>query len=121
MKKLWTGIKSTVKIKQTSIVQILQLYQNGEFIKDQKSIANVFYNFFGNIGKNIDNDIPYCGTSPKHFLKNHVSNSVYLEPVTDNEITSIIESLNLENLQVHIVYLLSYLRLSKCPFQGCLP
>ena len=43
MKKLWTGIKSTVKIKQTSIVQILQLYQNGEFIKDQKSIANVFY------------------------------------------------------------------------------
>ena len=39
MKKLWTGIKSFVKVKQKSIVQISQLYQNGEFIKDPKAIA----------------------------------------------------------------------------------
>ena len=65
MKKLWTGIKSILKIKQKSIVQISQLYQNSEFIKDPKSIANVFNKFFVNVGKNIDNDIPYCGTSPK--------------------------------------------------------
>ena len=45
MKKLWTGIKSIEKIKQKSIVQISQLYQNGEFMKDPKSIANVFNNF----------------------------------------------------------------------------
>ena len=47
-----------------------------------------------NVGKSIDNGIPYCGTSPKRFLKNRVCNSVYLEPVTDNEIISIIESSN---------------------------
>ena len=82
MKKLWTGIKSTVKVKQKSIVQISQLYHNGEFIKDPKSIANVFNNFFVNVGKNIDNRIPYCGTSPKRFLKNRICNSVYLEQVT---------------------------------------
>ena len=46
MRKLWTGIKSIVKVKQKSIVQISQLYQNGEFIKDPKSVANVFDNFF---------------------------------------------------------------------------
>ena len=94
MKKLWTGIKSLVKIKQKSIVQISHLYQNGEFTKDLKSIANVFNNFFVKIGKHIDNDIPYCGTSPKRFLKNCVCISLYLEPVTDSEIISIIESLN---------------------------
>ena len=63
-------------------------------MKDPKSIANVFNNFFVNVGKNIDNHIPYCGTSPKRLLKNRVCNSVYLEPVTDNEIMSIIESMN---------------------------
>ena len=50
-RKLWTGIKSIVKIKQKSIVQISQLYRNGEFIKDPKSVANVFNNFFVNVGK----------------------------------------------------------------------
>ena len=35
-----------------------------------------------------------CGTSPKRFLKNCVCNSVYHEPVTDNAIMSIIESMN---------------------------
>ena len=47
-----------------------------------------------NVGNNIDNHIPYCGTSPKRFLKNRFCNSVYLEQVTDNEIMSIIESMN---------------------------
>ena len=61
---------------------------------NSKSIANVFNEFFVNVGKNIDNDIPYCGTSPERFLKNRVCNLVYLEPVTDNEIMSIIESMN---------------------------
>ena len=93
MKKLWTGIKSIAKVKQKSIVQISLLYQNGEFIKDPKSIA-VFDNFFVNVGENIDKHIPYCGTSPKCFLKNRVCNSVFLEPVTDYEIMSIIESMN---------------------------
>ena len=45
MKKRWTGIKSIVKVKQKSIVQFSQLYQNGESIKDPKSIANVFNTF----------------------------------------------------------------------------
>ena len=94
MKRLWTGIKSIVKVKQKSIVQISQLYHNGEFIKDPKSIANVFNNFFVNVGQNIGKHILYCGTSPKCYLKNCVCNSVYLEPVTDNEIMSIIESMN---------------------------
>ena len=47
-----------------------------------------------NVGKNIDKHIPYCGTSPKRFLKNRVCNSVFFEPVTDNEVMSIIESMN---------------------------
>ena len=38
--------------------------------------------------------VPYCGTSPKRSLKNRFCNSVYLEPVTDNEIMSIIKLMN---------------------------
>ena len=51
MKKLWRDIKSIVNIKQKSIVLISQLYQNGEYIKDPKSIANVFSNFLWTLRK----------------------------------------------------------------------
>ena len=77
-----------------------------------------------NGGKNIDNGISYGETSPKRFLKNRVCNSVYLEPVTDNEIIFIIESLNpRKSVGPYSIYTIpvSYIRLSKYAFQGCLP
>ena len=51
------------------------------FIKDPKLIADSFNKFFVNGRKKIDNATPYCGTSPKHFSKNHVCCSVYPELV----------------------------------------
>ena len=56
--------------------------------------ANTFNNFFVNVGKNIDEKIPFSGASPERFLKNRVNDSIFISPVVSEEIMSIISSLN---------------------------
>ena len=70
MKKLWTGIRSIVNIKHKAIVQVSPIYENNSLIKDPRMIANTFNNFFVNVGKNIDEKIPFSGAFPEKFFRN---------------------------------------------------
>ena len=57
-------------------------------------IANQFNDYFCSIGSNLADSI-ICTTrkQPKSFLEKKVSNSIYLEPPTNNEILNQITSL----------------------------
>ena len=62
--------------------------------QDPNVIANQFNDYFCSIGSNLADSI-ICTTrkQPKHFLEKKVSDSIYLEPPTNNEILNQIISL----------------------------
>ena len=96
MKMLWSGIKSIVNMKaKNELSQISHLLNNGKRIDDPVKMANIFHHYFVNAGSNIDKSIPRTKKSPTDYLKNRNSNSLFLTPVTEQEIVIIIQSLNL--------------------------
>ena len=58
-------------------------------IKDPVEIADKFCNFFTNIGSNLFNKLPKTDVSYQTFLKNRINESIFLKPVSVNEIKEI--------------------------------
>ena len=95
------------------------------FIDNPSAIANTFSNFisFCYVGKNTGKDIPPGNCSPVSFLKGTYSQSVFLSPVTSNEVEDFISQMDnnkttgpfsipvplLKILKTHIAPLLSSL------------
>ena len=95
MKMLWSGIRSFVNVKTKSqLSQISHLLENGKRVDDPVKIANMFNNYFVNVGGNIDKSIPRTRKSPMDYLLNRIPNSMFLLPVTERETEIIIESFN---------------------------
>ena len=99
MKMLWTGIKSTVNVKaKNQIPQISHLLDNGSQVNDQVKMANIFNNFFVNIGPNVDKSVFRTKKSPLDFLKDRNPNSMFLVAVTPQDIEIITKSLNTKKI-----------------------
>ena len=65
------------------------------FTMDQKLISNHFNEYFCNIGKNLQNKFKSSNDSDfKVYLSRPVSESMYCEPISINEILDIIAKLN---------------------------
>ena len=97
MKMLWTGIKSIVNVKsKTQFSPISHLVNNGTRINDPVKMANIFNNYFVNVGSQIDKTIPRTKKSPIDYLENRIPESIFLAPVTPEEIEIIIHSLNVK-------------------------
>ena len=59
---------------------------NGTRINDPAKMANIFNNYFVNVGSQIDQRIPRTKKSPTDYLKNKVPESIFLAPITPLEI-----------------------------------
>ena len=91
MRMLWTGIKSIVNTKsKNQSSQISHVTDNEKRIDDPVKMANIFYHYFVNIGS----CIPTTKKSPMDYLKSLNPNSMFLAPVSEQEIEIIIQSLN---------------------------
>ena len=82
-----------VKTKK-QLTQISHLLENGNRIDDPTKIGNIFNNHSVNVASNIDRSIPRTRKSPTDYLKNRNADSMFLSPVTEQEIEFIIQSLN---------------------------
>ena len=82
-----------VKVKSQQS-QISHLLDNGKRIDDLVKMANIFNDYFVDVGSNIDKSIPRTKKSPTDYLEIRNSNSLFLTPVTEQEIEIIIQSLN---------------------------
>ena len=92
---LWTGIRSIVIVKiETLFLNISHLLGNGTHVNDPVKMANLFDKYFVNVGSNIDKTIPRTKKSPADYLKDRISQSMFLAPVCPEEIQTIIHSLN---------------------------
>jgi len=60
-----------------------------KIIDDKELIAEKFNDFFINIGPTLANNIPKNKNTPLMYLKNKIKDSLFLAPVTENEVIKI--------------------------------
>ena len=93
MRKIWSGIRSIINVSKVKADYTPTLLENGKLIDNSSAIPRTFNNFFVNVGKNTDKDIPYGSYCPTSFLKGNVPDSMFLSPVTLNEVESYISQM----------------------------
>ena len=93
LKSTWKVINEALNTKKdTNFPQ--HIIEEGRKIEDPTEIAELFNDFFVNIGPNLAKDIPNTDKDFHIFLKNRNSQSLFFEPVIEEEIKDIVNNLN---------------------------
>ena len=69
MQKLWSGIRSILNIGKCKNSYITSTLNNNKSVDNPKDIANIFNNFFANVGKTTEKGIPRGSHSPSFYLR----------------------------------------------------
>ena len=91
---MWNGIKEIIFIKKTSKIQPKCLKVDSNLINDGKEVVDEFSNYFGTIAKIIDKKTPRSKKQFSDYLRNSNINSLLLNPVTEKEISEIINKIS---------------------------
>ena len=94
IKKVWQGIKNIVNINKKQDILPSKLKFKNNFYSKDLDIAECFNSFFTNIGNSVEEKIPKTDVSFSNFLKNKPNNSLFLKPVSENEVIDMIKNLN---------------------------
>ena len=93
VKKTWDGIKSIVTLKSKDKTTPNSLMVNGNVIINKNCIAEIFNDFFVNVGSNLSSKITKGKRLFKTFKK-ECCNSFFINPVQESEIEKLINNLN---------------------------
>ena len=93
MKTSWGVIKSIINKNQKPHIQGRFKIGENLITTDNELISNKFNDFFINIGPTLAKSIPHVNKSPLSYLGNRLIESIYLAPVSENEIGQLIKSL----------------------------
>ena len=66
---------------------------NGQVTDDKQIISEKFNDFFISVGPNLANKIPNQTKSPLSYLGDRLPNTIFLEPVSDEEVEGIVNNL----------------------------
>ena len=94
MKKTWKGINEIISNNRKSPLSISQISHNKTTINDPDQIANAFNNFFVNVGRNVDEEIPKTPISPLSFLTNRVDENFTFKETNIAEVMIILLQLD---------------------------
>jgi hypothetical protein len=94
IKNIWSGIKELISIKPRGSNHPSKLILRNKTVKDPKTIATAFNNYFATIGGRLSSEIPTTNVEPETFLGPSLANSFFLSPVTALEIEDIISTFN---------------------------
>ena len=86
-------MKHIVNRKRSEKLQERFKLSEDTITSDKRVVAENFKDFFVNIGNNLAKRIPTVKVCPNRFMGDIVSQSIFLDPVTTPEITTIIKSL----------------------------
>ena len=110
MKKTWSLINKVLNKTETEDSFPHYFIIDGQAFNDKKAIANMFNNFFTNIGIKLANDIT---VSPDHNFKDYLLNkpgvSFSFKSVSELEINNIINKLDTKKVPVLMVYQMFFL------------
>ena len=89
-------MKEIINRKKTSSINS-RFRVNDKIVSDKKAISDGFNSFFVNVGPDLAKNIPLTKKSCTEFLTNRNSNSMFLHPVTEEEIKSVIKNLKISS------------------------
>ena len=92
-KKMWSIIKNIINRNKEKYTNRRFKLSDGSITNDKKLISNKFNDFFINVGPTLANRIERQNKNPEQFMKAKVTYSLYLEPVTEQEIHQLVSSL----------------------------
>lgn len=72
--------------RKTANQKLIKIVENNEKISDSKHIADAFNNYFANVGKELEKEIPLVNNSPIDYLPSLISKSFYIFTNTSYEI-----------------------------------
>ena len=95
--EIWKGIKSLVNIKSAYNSSYKLLDANNNLISNQQQMANIFNNYFVNVGYNIEKKIskPKNGNISDYLNNVNCDKTLFLVPVVSHEIVKVIDSLDI--------------------------
>ena len=93
MKKSWRIITNIINKNQKPQTQSRFKIGDNLITPDKDIICNKFNDFFVNIGPTLAKSIPRVNKSPFSYMANRMTESIYLEPVTEKEINTLISAL----------------------------
>ena len=93
MKKSWGIIKQIINRNQKPHIQNRFKIGDNLIASDKNIICNRFNDFFVNIGPTLAKSIRKVNACPLSYMGNRLIESIYLEPVTENEINTLIKAL----------------------------
>jgi len=93
-RKIWEGVRNLISIKPDKSQQLLALHTISGISSDPLIIANTFNNYFTSIANSIRSNIPFSPKPFSSYLHNPNLNSVFLSPVTSEEVSELICSLS---------------------------
>ena len=93
LKLTWKTLNLLIHKKARKMPSVSEFLRDGQIIKSNRDIANGFNNFFVQVGPQLadkivcDNNVQYT-----KYLELNLRNSIFLEPVTESEVFSIVNS-----------------------------
>jgi len=94
IKKTWEAIRDIINVSKKSSKKINKIVHNSQHITDNRGIADAINNFYTGIGSSIEAKIPQSKKSFQAYLGDSNPNSICLEECTLEEITKLINSIN---------------------------
>ena len=92
--KTWKVIKSIINRNKRQQIQSKFKLNDGLFTSNKATISNKFNDFFVGIGPNLAKRIEKQSISPQQYLGDRLTCTIFLQPVYDDEIVKIVNSLN---------------------------
>ena len=93
LKSTWKVINEVMKTK-TNSGPPKYIFKDGLQIDNSTDMAEIFNDYFVNLGPDLANKIPNSRTSFHSFLKDRNSESLFFVPIVEEEIIEIVNSLN---------------------------
>ena len=91
LKKTWSILKNIVNKSRVNKMQEKFKITDNTITTDKSAIVEHFNDFFVNIGHNLAKRIPDVGIFPKKYLGDRVLQTIFLEPVTPEELSKIFQ------------------------------
>jgi hypothetical protein len=92
IKKTWQVIKNVINKKKPT--KSSPVFYNGSSNTDDGTVISKNFNtYFVNVGRTLASKIPKTSKAPIHFLPPKITDSIFLEPATENEVFCILKNL----------------------------
>ena len=102
LKQTWKLIGTLIKRKTKGQSFPTRIIHNNKTFKQQADIAELFNNFFVNVGPNLEKKIKTDNTNPVQYISSSPPNSFYLAPVTESQVSALFAGLNENKAYINV-------------------